>query len=75
MKITEELLAAYGDRIRQGSVWMHRLGSRYRIVCLATVEVNLLPAVVYQCMATGMNWVRPLDEFLDGRFAPDGEPT
>ncbi|RYX83987.1 DUF1653 domain-containing protein [bacterium] len=39
----------------------------YHVECLATLEKDLTPVVVYKNEA-GKVWVRPLSEFMDGRF-------
>jgi hypothetical protein len=61
-----------------GSRWRHRSGGEYLVVCACLIEESLTPAVAYRPMAeSGPAWVRPLDEFLDGRFtqlSADGEP-
>lgn len=43
-------------------------GEDYRVKCLALIEATLAPAVVYEAAKTGKCWIRPLDEFCDGRF-------
>ena len=51
-------------------VWQHKKGGRYRVLTVAINEADLKPVVVYQ--STDPNntpiWVRPVEEFLDGRF-------
>jgi hypothetical protein len=43
-----------------------KTGRDYIVLCLATIEATMTPAVVY---GHGEEmWVRPLDEFCDGRF-------
>lgn len=51
-----------------GSEWTHRKGGVYTIVTNARIEATLEAAVVYRDVITGMTWVRPLSEFIDGRF-------
>lgn len=51
-----------------GVIWKHKNGGAYRIVCTALNEADLKPMVVYQNVETSQVWVRPADEFLDGRF-------
>lgn len=51
-----------------GSKWRHRKGSMYEVVTNARIEATLEAAVVYRDDVTGMTWVRPLAEFIDGRF-------
>lgn len=58
-----------------GSRWRHlKTGGRYEVVCNGLVEASLTPCVVYRSLDRPAEpyWVRPLDEFLDGRFAPEG---
>lgn len=56
---------------RPGEVWRHRKGGVYEVVCCAVVESSLDVAVVY-AGADGVRWVRPLSEFMDGRFTREG---
>lgn len=58
-----------------GSVWRHRKGGVYEVVTCAVSEADLTAVVVYREKSTGgvhhdvpLTWVRPLDEFNDGRF-------
>ncbi|MHA7852235.1 DUF1653 domain-containing protein [Roseovarius sp.] len=53
-----------------GSTWEHfRSGGIYRIVGHALIESDLTPAIIYESLSGGAGlWVRPADEFLDGRF-------
>lgn len=51
-----------------GSVWQHRKGGMYEVVTNARIEATLEAAVVYRDMDVGMTWIRPLAEFIDGRF-------
>lgn len=51
-----------------GDLVQHRHGGIYRVVDRVTIERNLTPAYVYRDIKTGMAWVRPLSEMLDGRF-------
>lgn len=54
-----------------GSRWMHvRAGGTYTVVAGVVVEATVTPAVAYRSDQTEVTWVRPLDEFLDGRFVP-----
>lgn len=69
------LVAEIGPDV--GSIWRHRKGGAYRVVCCAIREADLVPVVVYQDeypqgklfdRKLSINWVRPLVEFKDGRF-------
>jgi hypothetical protein len=60
-----------------GSVWRHRKGGAYVIVCSAVREADLVPVVVYRDeypqgrlfdKKLTICWTRPLAEFADGRF-------
>ncbi len=53
-----------------GSMWVHRKGGVYHIICTAIIEATLTAAVVYE--GNGKRWVRPLAEFMDGRFTKAG---
>jgi hypothetical protein len=54
-----------------GKVWTpthrHRKGGLYRILAEGVWEPDRSPVVVYDD-AAGTVWVRPKDEFEDGRF-------
>lgn len=58
-----------------GSAWRHRNGTVYRVCSAAIIEATLEPAVVYRPDNGNpfVTWVRPLSEFLDGRFTHDPE--
>ncbi len=62
-----------------GSLWRHRKGGLYLVVHGCLIEATLTPAVAYQHVtyacdfpfhleSVSVPWIRPLDEFLDGRF-------
>lgn len=55
-------------------MWRHRNGVVYAVSHGAMIEATLTPAVIYYVADTwppgSLCWVRPLDEFLDGRFTP-----
>ncbi|RBP01068.1 hypothetical protein DFR50_15913 [Roseiarcus fermentans] len=69
----------------QGSLWRHaKTGHVYAIVGFCTIEANVSRGVLYRY--AGLNedpaglhtWLRPLAEFLDGRFhrlAPEPAPV
>lgn len=50
------------------SNWQHRKGGEYRIEQIAFRERTLSLEVVYRDVASGVVYIRPLDEFMDGRF-------
>ncbi len=54
-----------------GSMYRHRKSGRYCIVlAIGKIEATLNPCVIYQATYGSRDvWVRPLDEFMDGRFA------
>ena len=50
-------------------LYLHKKsGGLYEVICNATNESNKELMVVYRNMITGERWVRPADEFNDGRF-------
>lgn len=50
----------------------HRKGGLYRVFAEGINETDRKPVVIYQD-ETGQIWVRPAEEFWDGRFTPIGE--
>lgn len=52
----------------QGSKWLHKAtGTIYEFICIARMEWNpAINTVVYK--DDTYTWVRPADEFFDGRF-------
>lgn len=53
----------------QQEIFRHKkTGGVYAVVCNATRESDGVPLVVYRNLDTGALWVRPADEFHDGRF-------
>ena len=70
------------DRIRIGSRWRHLgRGTEYTVLYTGRLQVSSgdraldgFPVVVY--IDSHEVWIRPIDEFLDGRFEPlsDLEP-
>lgn len=52
------------------NIWKHvRTGGLYEVlVADARIEATLEPVVVYKSMTDGVVWVRPVAEFMDGRF-------
>lgn len=64
---TDQMLAA--QSVYPGMEVKHaRTGGDYIVVCTATIEANMVKAVVYRSSVVGTTWVRPLSEFCDGRF-------
>ena len=56
-----------------GAYYRHKkTGGVYQVLMLATIEATMVPAVVYGSRSSAGigRWVRPLDEFCDGRFEP-----
>jgi hypothetical protein len=52
-----------------GSRWRHvKRGTTYTVIDNGVVESTMTTCVVYRAHADGTVWVRPLSEFLDGRF-------
>ena len=50
--------------------WMHvKSGRHYVVLHPVMIESGLVPAVAYSALGgDGLIWVRPVAEFLDGRF-------
>lgn len=61
-------LADYQNLI--GTRWRHRKGGDYEIALIAYRESDLRLEVVYIAQSSGDVFVRPYDEFMDGRFTP-----
>ena len=59
---------ALADRQPYGGMEVRHVktGRDYIVLCMATIEATMTPAVVYG--HGDQMWVRPLDEFCDGRF-------
>lgn len=54
---------------KPGDVAKHlKTGGIYRVLCVGKIEATLEPVVVYQSQKDGEVWIRPLGEFIDGRF-------
>jgi hypothetical protein len=68
--VAAETNRALADRsVYPGMEVKHRTGGHYTVVCAATIEATLEPAVVYRSAKDHAVWIRPLAEFCDGRFA------
>lgn len=46
----------------------HRKGGLYRMLARGYLEETLAPCVIYQDFREGYVWVRPEENFMDGRF-------
>lgn len=46
----------------------HRKGGLYRMLARGYIEETLAPCVIYQDFREGYVWVRPEENFMDGRF-------
>ena len=56
------------------ALWRHKkTGTIYRILTVGLLEKNLEPHVIYteECDDECPLWIRPVSEFLDGRFEPE----
>ena len=52
-----------------GSRWGHvKRGGTYVVIDNGVIEATLTACVIYKADADGTTWVRPLSEFMDGRF-------
>lgn len=63
-----------------GGAWRAANGTLYRVTGHAVIEATDTPAVLYQRQSTfypaltaGIQWCRPLAEFLDGRFTREDD--
>ena len=59
------------EKVPIGSIWRHlKTETLYTIKDLVVRESDLTICVSYQKLMLGsqVHWIRPLDEFLDGRF-------
>lgn len=59
------------EKVPIGSIWRHlKTETLYTIKDLVVKESDLTVCVSYQKLMIGsqVHWIRPLDEFLDGRF-------
>ena len=59
------------EKVPIGSIWKHlKTETLYTIKDLVVRENDLTVCVSYQKLMIGsqVHWIRPLDEFLDGRF-------
>ncbi len=55
---------------KPGTIWRHRKGWIYVVLCVARVEATLEHVVVYHKRDRLDDvWTRPVAEFMDGRFA------
>lgn len=59
-----------GDHDPRSLIYRHvKTGGLYYVIeWNAKIEGTMEDAVVYRNIVTGMVWVRPYSEFLDGRF-------
>ena len=52
-----------------GSRWGHvKHGGAYVVIDNGVIEATLIACVIYKAESDGTTWVRPLSEFMDGRF-------
>lgn len=59
------------EDIAIGAYYRHKkTGGVYQLLMVATIEATMKPAAIYAAKHHGKveRWVRPLDEFCDGRF-------
>lgn len=68
-----EKVADAWEQVPYGSEWRHRNGTLYTVTNVVMIEATCGVGVAYQATHYGylnpVIWVRPLSEFLDGRFA------
>lgn len=53
------------DLPKEGEIWAHWKGSRYRVESVGRLESDLTPMVAYRNVLSGDRWMRPLSEFLE----------
>ncbi len=63
-----EIYEAASRRLAPETYLHKKTGRLYEVLCNATRESDGVLMVVYKSIATGDRWVRPADEFNDGRF-------
>ncbi len=74
MKTLEEMqgdLSLKRKEVPVGSLWRHlKTDNLYTVKDIVVVESDLTLAVSYKRLGetSRIHWLRPLDEFLDGRF-------
>lgn len=52
-----------------GSRWLHvKRGMTYAYQGSCVIEATMTTGAIYRAEADGTTWVRPMAEFLDGRF-------
>lgn len=70
MSLLQDLEKSY-EEIPVGSLWRHvKSDTLYTVKDIVVVESDLTLAVSYKRLGdtSHLHWLRPLDEFLDGRF-------
>lgn len=66
--------AMNAEDLKPGQHVKHRKGGEYVIVGTGWVEADMSLVVVYRKVDDSALWVRPMAEFIDGRFTKiDGE--
>lgn len=66
-------MAINPDEIANGALYRHKkTGNTYQVIMTATLERTMEKVVVYAARKGNLveRWVRPIDEFCDGRFEP-----
>lgn len=54
---------------KQSEIWQHvESGGLYCIVGKGLLEADLTPVICYRSLWDGAVWIRPEEEFFDGRF-------
>lgn len=70
MSLLQDLEKSY-EEIPVGSLWRHvKSDTLYTVKDIVVVESDLTLAVSYKRLGDNsrLHWLRPLNEFLDGRF-------
>jgi hypothetical protein len=59
-----------------GDHYQHlKSGGLYEVIAEGLMECDLRPVVIYRGVHDGQIWVRPTDEFFDGRFVDAAPPA
>lgn len=73
--VREAARAALEDVTEPVALWQHRkTGGIYEVVGECQIESTNTPGVLYRNTSTGVTWVRPKEEFFDGRFVEWRKP-
>lgn len=75
LKTIDEARAALEGVPEPVALWQHKkTGGVYEIVGECQIEATNAPGVLYRNTSTGVTWMRPKEEFFDGRFVECRKP-